>query len=200
MFLPIITYADGYGFTYGGRVSTVGSARLRRTAFGTAHVGRHAPRGAGVRAALQERSADANRVELRHLEPRKPALRDPRSARRAERTRRKGIRRRHSPRRRWLSRDGQLRAISTTASRLSARTSRSTHEATRRFRATRSSVRGLDGDELPLPADRINRYTTDARGYLRCIASRSSPRARNTSRQTRRCRRTNGCCSAAPPP
>lgn len=24
MFLPIITYADGYGFTYGGRVSTVG--------------------------------------------------------------------------------------------------------------------------------------------------------------------------------
>ena len=23
MFLPIITYADGYGFTYGGRVSTV---------------------------------------------------------------------------------------------------------------------------------------------------------------------------------
>ena len=85
MFLPILGYADGYGFTYGARVSTVDLLGLRRAAVGAADLGRDAPRRDRVRTQLQVGPAHPRHVELRHLEAREPALRDPRAARRAER-------------------------------------------------------------------------------------------------------------------
>ena len=99
MFLPIVNYTDGYGFTYGGRFSTVDllgiGERLsvpltwggtRRAAL---EVERTFKRGPLTRVA----------VELRHLAAREPALRDRRPARRAERPGRTQFRR-HAARRR----------------------------------------------------------------------------------------------------
>ena len=48
MFLPILTYADGYGFTYGGRVSTIDLFGVGERAVGAADLGRHAARGVEV--------------------------------------------------------------------------------------------------------------------------------------------------------
>ena len=62
MFLPIVNYDDGYGFTYGGRVSTIGLLGARRAALGAADLGRHAPRGARGRAHVQA-SGPLTRVE-----------------------------------------------------------------------------------------------------------------------------------------
>ena len=59
MFLPILGYDDGYGFTYGGRVSTIGLLGRRRAAVGAADLGRDAPRGARVRAHVRVRPAHA---------------------------------------------------------------------------------------------------------------------------------------------
>ena len=80
MFLPILNYADGYGFTYGGRVSTMGllGAGERLSVPLTW--------GGTRRAALEvdrtfKRGADhAHRIERRHLAAREPALRARRSA------------------------------------------------------------------------------------------------------------------------
>ena len=67
MFLPILSYDDGYGFTYGGRVSTIGllggGERLSvpLTWGGTRRAAVEA------RAHVQVRAAHAHRVDLRHL-------------------------------------------------------------------------------------------------------------------------------------
>ena len=84
MFLPILNYADGYGFTYGGAFSTVDllGAGERLSVPLTW--------GGTRRAALElERTfkrgpLTPRRVELRHLAAREPALRDRRSARRVD--------------------------------------------------------------------------------------------------------------------
>ena len=44
--------------------------------------------------------------------------------------------------------------------------------------------------------DRVNRYTGDARGYLRLSGSSCSPAAPPTPAPTPACRPTSGCCSA----
>ena len=47
MFLPIINYSDGYGFTYGGLISAKDTLAWA-THLGAADVGRHAPGGAEI--------------------------------------------------------------------------------------------------------------------------------------------------------
>ena len=59
MFLPILGYDDGYGFTYGGRVSTIGLLGARRAAVGAADLGRDAPRGGRGRTHVHVRPAHA---------------------------------------------------------------------------------------------------------------------------------------------
>ena len=95
---------------------------------------------------LQDRAAHARRVQLRHLEPREPALRDRRSARRAEGARRAQLRRTSSARASTRRKARSSSATQTTTCGRSARTSRSTRAATRPSRATPScSARGWTG-------------------------------------------------------
>ena len=80
MFFPILSYADGYGFTYGGRVSTIdllgAGERLSvpLTWGGTKRAAIEAER------SFKTGPDQPGVLQLRHLEPRKPSLRYRRSA------------------------------------------------------------------------------------------------------------------------
>ena len=109
MFLPIVSFADGYGFTYGGRVSTVDLLGIDE------RLSVPLTWGGTRRAALEfERpfkSGPLTRIDVEpgDLEPREPALRDPRSARRGQGPRRARLRRRPPRRRRRQPQHDQLR-------------------------------------------------------------------------------------------
>ena len=138
MFLPIISYADGYGFTYGGRVSTVDLLGIDE------RLSVPLTWGGTRRAALEfERlfkTGPLTRIDVEpgDLEPRESALRDPRSARRGQGPRRAGLRRRPPHRHRRQQQHDQLRRRSTTTCGRSARPPASTRGSIPPSPATRS--------------------------------------------------------------
>ena len=198
MFLPILGYDDGYGFTYGGRVSTIDLLGHGRAPLGAADLGRHAAGGARVRAHVQVGTADPHRIE--------------RSASRSARTRASrstisasgGRRAPNAVSRAWCEPASTPRSstVSSTRSTIvsgrSARTPPSTRAAIPAFRAMpctwaragpACTSRGLD--------EPINRYTADARGYLGVIRQAVARRTRRSTRpRIARFRRTNGSFSA----
>ena len=84
MFLPILDYDDGYGFTYGGRVSTIGMLGMgERLSVPLTWGGTRRAAIEGDRH-VQDRAAEPRRIDVRHLAEREPALRNRRSARRLD--------------------------------------------------------------------------------------------------------------------
>ena len=177
------------------------SARRGRAALGAADLGRHAPRG-GRSSSARSRSGPLTRVaiDLRHLAAREPALRDRRSARRVDGARRTQLRRPRPRRRRDVAKHGDVRPDSTIGCGRSARTSRSTRAAIPRF--PRNAVllgAGWTGLHVRQPRpSRINRYTTDARGYLGVIRQAVlAGRVQYSTADRTLPPTTSGCCSAA---
>ena len=200
MFLPIVSYADGYGFTYGGRVSTVDLLGIGE------RLSVPLTWGGTRRAALEfERTfktgpADPRRLELGDLEPREPALRDRRSARR-------GQRRGPNACSRDVVRAGvddaaaapSASASSTTGCGPSAPTPRSTRASIRRFPAT-PSCSAPAGPACTSAAAGPHQPLHDRRARLprRLQPGRVAGRAAVRRRRRDAARRTSGCCSAAP--
>ena len=169
MFLPIISYADGYGFTYGGRVSTVDLLGIDE------RLSVPLTWGGTRRAALEfERlfkTGPLTRIasSLAIWNRENPALRDPRSARRGQGPRRAGVRRRLPRRHRRQQRtisfgtlDDDLWTFGTSAG-IDTRL-----DPAFPGNAVLTTV-GWTGMHFRTISDPVNRFSADARGYLRAF-------------------------------
>ena len=207
MFLPILSYADGYGFTYGARFSTVdllgAGERLSvpLTWGGTRRAALEAER--TFKRGPLTRSSRASAIWQRE----NPRFEIRRPARRAEGARRTRLRPTSSGSAssaraaRWTSAD------STIDCGRSARTPRSTRAAIPLSRPTRSIWARVDGAERSARAGPRS-IATPRRARLSApvSASRCSPARAQYSTPTRRCRRTSAahrrlvdrCAASAP--
>ena len=88
MWLPIVDYADGYGFTYGARVSFVDTLGPRSRISVPAHVGRRTQGRSRSRSHLRARAVQPHRRGVVAQPPREPAFRDRRHAPRSAAARR----------------------------------------------------------------------------------------------------------------
>ena len=168
MFLPIVSFADGYGFTYGGRVSTV-------DLFGIGERLSVPLTWGGTRRAALEferpfKSGPLTRVDsslaIWNRENPRFEIRDQRVEvkGRAERVFADVLR----ARRRRQPQHHQLRRARRRPVDARHRRSASTPASIRYSLATpSSSTAGWTGMHFRTLPDRVNRYTADARGYLR---------------------------------
>ena len=167
MFLPIITYADGYGFTYGGRVSTVGLLGIGERLSVPLTWG-------GVRRAAIEFERPFDRGPLTRVESsfaiwnRKNPRFEIRDQRvelkgRAERVLADVVRRGGDARRRTIS-FGDVDDRLTTFGANAALDTRGDPAFPSNAVLISAGWSALDFRTAP---DRINRYTAEARGYLR---------------------------------
>ncbi len=201
MFLPIISFADGYGFTYGGRVSTLDLLGLdERLSVPLTWGG---TRRAAVEFERLFERGPLTRIDSsvaiwnRRTRDSTSAISASRSKGRAERVfgdivraRPRGEPEHHQLRR---ARDslwtvGTTVAVDTRLDPAYSRQRRARHRRLDRH-ALRPAARprqSLHRRRARLPADVPARW--------------SSPDAPPTSAPSARCRRTNGCCSAAPRP
>ena len=190
MFLPIVNYADGYGFTYGGRVSTIDLLGIGE------RLSVPLTWGGTRRAALEvERTFKTGpltrvAVDVRHLAAREPALRDRRSARRAGRPRRAELRRRR-PHRRRRRRSSTVDFGDARRSPVDARRRRRARHARRSglSRATPScSSAGWTGLHVARPRRAASTATRPTRAAISASSARPSLAGRvQYRRRTARC-------------